>query len=459
LSIPVQMAYAVKWKKQEDTIDIKDISMIRCQQTVHIRKNSLQNIFSIPTTDDNFSSYIASLPMVYKRNMGQIEKMWMARRLATYLEKGQVIGVGDASVDKKSAAHAYIIESFDEEVSIQGAGPVDNDIDDVTSNRAETCSVLAMLTLATALAAFYDLHEPKITIYSDNAEALRYRDHTFFTYSKFSKKDMDLKLEITYFLKHSPLIVTFKHVQSHADDSESFVYEDAAHETRRNIDMDKEAKRFLNNPPSHLTPNREPMQFGAQKIALKIQDSLITGDITHHITLHKYGHALEKRIQQSLHITSTQLEQIEWEGIEVAFRKLPEKDKISRMKIMHKYLPTRSLLYSRDDSTSSTCVRCENQSETFQHIFQCKCRQNRANHRKCVSKLRQNLRKALTHPLIINAIDMLLIGFHNGVQRSYARPLLGDATKIKAVQQVFNQQQHLGAESLVRGFILLRKVT
>jgi len=120
---------------------------------------------------------------------------------------------------------------------------------------------------------------------------------------------------------------------------------------------------------------------------------------------------------------------------------------------MHKCLPTRSVLSSRDDSPSPICVRCEKQQETFIHVFQCKCQQNKANHRQCIAKLRQNLRRALTHPLIVNAVDMLLTGFHMGRKSPYARPPLRDATKIRAVEQVYRQQQCLGAEALARGFI------
>ena len=373
--------------------------------------------------------------------------------MASYLEEGMVIGVGDASVDKKMASHAYVLESRDETVSIRGAAPVDNDVDDVSSNRAEGCSVLAIITMATALSTYYELNSPSITVYCDNDEALRYRDYTKSTYSKLVMRDIDIKLEVSHFFKNSPLQIRFETVQGHADDSESFVHEDAPQEVRRNIDMDKHAKSFLVNSPAHFTPNRRPTMFHAQKIALFLQGTLITGDIPRQISLHKYGHTLEDRIQKSLKILSIQLEHIEWEGLEIAYRKLSGSEKISRMKIMHKCLPTRSVLSSRDGSPSPICVRCEKQHETFIHIFQCKCQQNKANHRQCIAKLRQNLRRALTHPLIVNAIDMLLTGFHMGRKSPYARPPLGDATKIRAVEQVYRQQQCLGAEALARGFV------
>ena len=451
LKVPIQIEFLVKVRQNHENIIVLDHKRIHHKQQ-HSIDHHMNDIFPA-LHKGTFLEYINSLPATYRRNLGHIEYIWRSRRLASYLEKGKVIGVGDASVDKKKSSHAYVLESRDETISIRGAAPVDNDVDDVSSNRAEGCTVLAIITMATALSIYYELNSPSITVFCDNDEALRYRNYKKSTYSKLVMRDIDIKLEVSNFLQNSPLQIRFETVQGHADDSESFVYEDAPQEVRRNIDMDKHAKLFLKHSPAHFTPNRRPTMFFAQKIALFLQGTLITGDITRQISLHKYGHTLEERIQKSLKISSAQLEQIEWEGLEIAFRKLSGSEKISRMKVMHKCLPTRLVLSSRDDSPSPVCVRCDTQNETFIHIFQCKCRQNKANHRQCVAKLRQNLRKALTHPLIVNAIDLLITGFHEGRPRPYARPLLGDATKIRAVEQVYRQQQSLGGEALARGFI------
>ena len=91
------------------------------------------------------------------------------------------MGVGDASVEDRRAAHSYVIETVDELYAIQGNAPVDGDKDDVTSNRAEGCTVLAILFVSVAITKFFELDHSKIKIYCDNAEALRHAMHNRMT--------------------------------------------------------------------------------------------------------------------------------------------------------------------------------------------------------------------------------------------------------------------------------------
>lgn len=194
--------------------------------------------------------------------------------------------------------------------------------------------------------------------------------------------------------------------------------------------------------------------FKEQKAPLFLNNVHITGDTRKQIALHHQGHNLEETIQKSLRIHSKLLETMEWEGIEVAYTKLPISEKISRMKIMHNCLPTRALLYIRNGPNSSRRPRCNNRKETYAHIFQCTCPQNKSNHRMCMKKFRENLRRANTHVLIINAFDMLLTNFHQNRTPRYTAPPLGDTEKILlVVQQVFTQQSLLGKEAFVRDFI------
>lgn len=204
--------------------------------------------------------------------------------------------------------------------------------------------------------------------------------------------------------------------------------------------MDKMASSYLQN--MILTPNSPKLgyMFKEQKASLYLHNVHITVDIRKQIALHHQGHNLKDTIQKSLRINSKIMETIEWEGIEVAYRKLPIPKKISRMKTIHKCLPTRALLHIRNGPNSSQCPRCNHRKETYAHIFKCTCPQNKSNHRMCMKKSRENLRRAQTHVLIINAFDMFLTSFHQNRPPRYAAPLLGDTEKIRLVQQVFTQQ-------------------
>lgn len=161
-------------KEYGEFYEVKSARKIMKVVPVRLRENPIQKIFKtcLSIRTDNFMTFLESLPEVYRRNIGEIETPWRFPRLARYLGQGKVIGVGDASVEDARSSHAYILESTDEEVSVQGVAPIDNDPDDASSNRTESCSVVAMLTLATAVSLFYDVDTPRITIYSDNKEAI-----------------------------------------------------------------------------------------------------------------------------------------------------------------------------------------------------------------------------------------------------------------------------------------------
>jgi len=40
-----------------------------------------------------------------------------------YFEDGEIIGVGDVSVENKVAVHSYVLETKDENFAVQGNGP------------------------------------------------------------------------------------------------------------------------------------------------------------------------------------------------------------------------------------------------------------------------------------------------------------------------------------------------
>ena len=107
------------------------------------------------------------------------------------------------------AAHSFIIESTNERYNILGLAEVAADCNDITSNRAEGCVVLAMVQLLTTIATFFKCRPSTAKIYCDNDEALRYRTTTGMTYSTLTKRDMDLKLEMASITSTSPIKFEF----------------------------------------------------------------------------------------------------------------------------------------------------------------------------------------------------------------------------------------------------------
>ena len=118
--------------------------------TQHQRQNLFSNIFFthplsvFALSQFKFREYLDSLPLQHRRNIGIISNIHYVRQIATHMSAGNLIGVGDTTVDMKYAAHSYVLESKDESVQLKGSAPVDCDVDDISSNRAETCSLIAI---------------------------------------------------------------------------------------------------------------------------------------------------------------------------------------------------------------------------------------------------------------------------------------------------------------------------
>jgi len=231
------------------------------------------------TSHMTFKQYIKSLPHVYRRTIGVLKGCSYSRILSEYLRIGELIAAGNVTVDNRRGAHSYILEKTDEKWKMVGKAPVDSDPDDMSSNRAEGCSVVAMITLLVAIYKIYSLlDDGEVEVFCGNAEAMQKKYCKNVTYTKTAQREMDINMEIAYLLKLTNMKVCFQHVKGHADDDEDFEYDQAPQPTRRNIDMDKSAKAFLSNPPLNFCPNMKPGIFFHQKIALYLHDTLITGD-------------------------------------------------------------------------------------------------------------------------------------------------------------------------------------
>ena len=99
-------------------------------------------------------------------------------------------------------------------------------------------------------------------------------------------------MEVLTAIQTSPIKYTIAKVAGHADYEESLDYEADPHCTRRNIDMDEQARLFQRNHPNHLTPSTTPMFYPSQLIGLRILGNLIVGDIANQITLYSHGHPM-----------------------------------------------------------------------------------------------------------------------------------------------------------------------
>ena len=121
------------------------------------------------------------------------------------------------------------------------------------------------------------------------------------------------------------------------------------------------------------------------------------------------------------------------------------------MKLVHQYLPVRTILYQRKDGHSNRCLRCGTKRKTFQHVFKYTCQRSLTTHKQAIMTLQHRLRKTKTHQLIISAVIEILTVNHWSKAPQCPTPMLHNYHHMTILRAVFNQQTHLGPDSLLRG--------
>ena len=119
----------------------------------------------------------------------------------------QALGVADASIGSRGrASHAYIIESRRERFRIMGAAPVDCDIDDLESTRAELWGQVAIQTIINVLSDQFGITTGKVDIYGDNIDSLVQNPivTSKIAFPRFFCPNVDLKLLLQRLREESP---------------------------------------------------------------------------------------------------------------------------------------------------------------------------------------------------------------------------------------------------------------
>jgi len=402
---------------------------------------------------DRFRSIIKTLGPAHERNIGLLHSMQHLRELAIAITNKKLMGVGDSSVQNYSIGHSYILETIPPKFNMCGVAPVDCAEEEATSNRGESCTVLAMVSVIYAICKLYNIQEGLVDVYCDNMQGLRRRIISKSTFTTLNLKDTDIKMELEWLLSRIPIEVAFKHVKGHADSSPDFVYSLAPQQTQRNIDMDKNAQLFLQYPPPNLVPTNVTTYFPAQKAALCIHGNVIVGDLFVHIHMQKHGYIMEQRLERKKNIPKSSQHVVDWPALKLAFKQSDLNEKLAATKIMHELWPTAKILSDRDTSLSSTCLRCNKSVENHQHIFQCACRQSKSAFRTSLLTFLKKIKTLRTAAPILDCFKIIILAYHNNEKPVCPKYNFGDKNKFLALQKAFSHQLLLGPSSFLSGYL------
>lgn len=222
----------------------------------------------------NFLLTLNELPPTLRRKIGRIIEISNIRKLVQSIKMGEVISCVDASLGSRGrACHATIVESTCKQYRVACIASVDCNGRDLESTRAE----------------FWG----EVLVCGDNKDSLVQTPlgTTKMSFPRFFRPNVDLKIELQHLRELCPKKIELvpTHIKGHQDKDEQFKYERAPHATKRNIDIEKLAKRSLQTHQGQPEPKRLQLKLSTQKASLIIADARIFNNIQEQISLHFSG--------------------------------------------------------------------------------------------------------------------------------------------------------------------------
>ena len=398
------------------------------------------------------------LPTVQIRNLGRVTDISAIPKLVRAIEDGSAIAVSDASIGTRGrSAHPYILSTECRQGYIKGEAPVDCDVEDIESTRAECYGVIALQTWIKILIDAYAITYGEITLTGDNKDSLVLKPlyQSKISFPRFFRPNTDLKLQIQEMRKAlHPVKILPEHVKGHQDDREDFIYEKASIAVQCNIDVDHASKSFLKSHQGKLEPSYIAQPLPNQKSYLSINSSVIQNNMDHHVRLHFFGHRLEHRLIHKNILTTTNIANIHWRAIDRAFKKLPLDRKTATFNMIHKKWMTYMEIAKFDADKNPLCARCTTTEETYEHIYACKSSHARQHHQKALLVLKTDLRKCDTAPIIQRAIIQMLEQPRKGYTNTAFNDLVVKEEIKEIARNVIIQQNKIGKTSMLQGYLV-----
>ena len=175
-----------------------------------------------------------------------------------------------------------------------------------------------------------------------------------------------------------------------------------------NIEIDDRAKKFLKQHQGSLEPKQIPIPPPTQKAYLSLSSTLVSNNISHHISLHFFAPKMENRLSRVSNLTKTQRENIHWRAIEWAYKKKSVAARLLIFKLLHNKWTPAMTIAKFDPDKNPQCIRCDLHVETFLHMFQCTSAKASEVHRNALNTLRSSLPRNNTAPIITDAITQVI---------------------------------------------------
>ena len=333
---------------------------------------------------------------------------------------------------------------------ISSHAPIHGDSDQIHSTRGEMFGVLGCIRQIQYITKKFKYKpKQKIPIYTDSSSTIQIVQTPYYlSFKSTFDDDVDIKTELRTNFKRMQKYVSLHHVKAHQDDKIPFHNLSLA--AKLNVTTDEQAKSALTKP-TKIKHRRFIPHLPLQKISLKTKYDRITNDIGSNINRYKIGHESEKWLKKRWNINEETMKLINWSDLKYVLKNSKFYQKTQYVKIIHKMWATNKRQFEWKQSDSPKCPFCKTEDESRLHLFTCKNIVAKSFRNLELAKIRKELRRIQTAPMLTNHIIRALHQFHNNYPVSMLQPKQGHDPTESQHMHLINEQFKLGIDNLLSG--------
>ena len=387
----------------------------------------------------------------YMKDWGKIEYLVGNSILKKHLEKGECLIATDGSNKYDEGAQAWLVANNDGKVLVRGRGRVPYQKSDASSLRPELAALLAVTTFLNHYVIKHQVqmnNTIKLNIYTDSKNAITDLESGLYPSTKNAlENNMDLKLEIKKILRKSLLKFCLIHVLAHQNEKRP--YEDLPLQAQLNCQVDAYAGGVYEDVKCGEV--KEHVEFyRAQICSLKLPFIRPTTNIMGQLIAFANGHASEAQLARYWGVKNEWMCNIEWRGFKTALRRMRNDKKGNMCKLVHKQLPTMSILTRNGMGMTTKCPLCLTEDEDWSHVFKCKSNVARVERVIQLANLKKGLLKINTCPVLMRRILATITQSVNNYKVTVPMSTIGD---LQIINEAIHDQHNLGIENMFAGVV------
>jgi hypothetical protein len=268
----------------------------------------------------------------------------------------------------------------------------------MSSYRAELGGIVAALYVIHRICDYYSITTGQATLYCDNKGAINNSFQSITPgISPFLSPSYDLLLLAKQLVTSIPITIVGQWVKGHYTGNNRKIQHDL------NDMADELAGDHLTSQDRHNGTNTSIIPYPGYKIRLLKDNKVISSKYFTTISQGRHERHLQEYILRRTKWSWGELNKIDWDSHEKAFKHLTRHQQIITAKLIHNLVNTnrQNFLYYQ---TSPLCPGCRQVEETMEHVLLCSWHQTRSFRDQQLSIMEKQLSQSHTPPPVTRAI-------------------------------------------------------